>query len=100
MEIDDFRDSLISKVKREAETFLKEGKYGGELSEAIDRLVENEGVIRVICKLLCGDDAKETRKALDEEMFSERFCEQEIERAESIARENYADAKRYEASNE
>ena len=97
MELDDFRDSLINKVEREAEAFLKEGKYGGELSEAIDRLVENEGVIRVICKLLCGDDAKETRKALDEEMFSERFCEREIERLDSIVAENRADAKRYDS---
>ena len=100
MDIDDFRDGLIIEATTGAKEFLESGKYGGEFSEAVDRVVENEGALRVFAMILRGDDAKAITKALEEEMFSERHCEREIERAESIEEENRADAKRYDESME
>jgi hypothetical protein len=94
MELDDFRDALIRKTVNEAEAFLEHGKLGLELNEAIDRFVENEGVLRIVSMMLRGDEAKAIRHALDEEMFSERYCERELERERSLAEESRADSKR------
>lgn len=96
MEIDSMKDSLINDAKKSAIEFLETGYYGGEFFDAMDRLIENEGFIRVSAMILRGDDLKNIIKVFQEEAFAESHCVKEIERQQSIAAQNHADAKRYD----
>lgn len=85
MDIDQMQNELVDNARKNAIEFLENGRLKGEFNGGLDRMLENEGYIRLCAIILRGDGIENIRKALREEMFSERHCEALIEQNERFA---------------
>lgn len=96
MHIQDYKDASISSTEREAEEYLRTGKIGPELSEAVADFTNNEGAYDIIAMLLTYARQGDIMEKMQEHAFSNVRMEREIFKQQSIARENHMDAYRYE----
>lgn len=96
VEISDYKTALITAAEREAEIFLKTGKIGGELDEAVQAIMQDDGIYKIVAMLLTYAHKGDMRSVMEEYGFSDWRVEREINKSASIQYQNVVDIRRYE----
>lgn len=96
MNIEDYKEAVISSAEREAAEYLKTGKIGAEFSEAVAAFTDNEGAYDIIAMLLTDAHKGDIVEKMKEWAFSDARIEREVVKNESIEYENLVDICRYE----
>lgn len=91
-----YKEAVISSAEREAAEYLRTGKIGAELSEAVAAFTDNEGAYDIIAMLLTYTSKGDILEKMKQYAFSDARMERDLLKSESIAYENHVDARRYE----
>lgn len=81
---EDYKELLMTTAERGAADYLQRGKLGGEFVAAVDRLVDNEGIYKLVALLITYAPTGDARLVWEEMGFTDQHVARELERLEDI----------------